>query len=364
MLRLLLPPNLAAAALRDAIAVKVDLDLSHEPSGELLPALGLLQSWCRTATPPPFLQLTRAQLRQLTSALQGKPVFFWVNQPAVPLLWIGPLLRGVSEHLDPPPKIEPTVPTLSKPAVSIGPPQAPKKNSSSISPFLVDGSEHFLAVSLPSREQIGYAAALELVKTNGFILEPSNRKWWLRDRHKVLNFLARHRHRLEKEFRAEFTPNFEKNTERIAFAEIAADAEAQPDGFTVTVGLRAGRVAEEQLLSAAASNRGYVEDNGKIFLLDPDDVQKLGAAQRALAGDAGTGVVARRSHRLSAARLAEAEAVLETIVPDFQPPAEWRTRSEALRNLSKLQPAPLPPALDAQLRPYQRIGVAWLWHLY
>jgi len=55
---------------------------------------------------------------------------------------------------------------------------------------------------------------------------------------------------------------------------------------------------------------------------------------------------------------------LESLAPDFQPPATWRARSGALRNLSRLEPAPLPADLDAWLRLYQRLGVAWLWHLY
>jgi SNF2 family DNA or RNA helicase len=67
---------------------------------------------------------------------------------------------------------------------------------------------------------------------------------------------------------------------------------------------------------------------------------------------------------LRAARVAEAQAVLEELSPNFQPPAEWRSRCAALRNLAALPPAPLPAALAEQLRPYQRLGVAWLWYLF
>jgi SNF2 family DNA or RNA helicase len=376
MLRLFLPPNLAAAASRDAIAVKVEIDLTQPPTAELLPALALLQSWCRSPTPPPFVQLTRAQLRQLVAALSGKPVFAWVNQPAAPLLWIGPMLRGVSEHLNEPKpdnagtaqtststkpgtRVEPTAPLPARASVRDS---GPRHSSGSL---IVDGSEHFLAVTLPSREHSGYNSALDLLKTSGFVLEPSNRKWWLRDRHKVLNFLATHRERLRDEFHAEFTDNFEKNTAKLQEAEVVCDAVDNGNGFNVTVALRAGRVPEDQILSAAASNRGYVEDNGRVYLLDPKKIQKLAQAQRALAGDmAGAGMTTRRTHRISAARLAEAEEVLEDLAPHFQPPAEWKARSAALRDLSKLQPAPIPEAFDRLLRPYQRIGVAWLWHLF
>jgi hypothetical protein len=99
VLRLLLPPNLATAAPRDAIAVKVELDLAAAPSAELLPVLAALQRLCGSACPSPFLQLTRAQLRELVTAAGTQSVFFWVNDQKAPILWVGPILRGVSEHL-------------------------------------------------------------------------------------------------------------------------------------------------------------------------------------------------------------------------------------------------------------------------
>ncbi|HEY9155100.1 MAG TPA: ATP-dependent helicase, partial [Opitutaceae bacterium] len=238
MLRLLLPPNLAAAAPRDAISVKIELALDATPPPELLPGLAVLQSICRTPTPPPFVQLSRAQLKQLVEALQGRPVFFWLNQPAQPILWIGPVLRGVSEHLVAEKKPELMAVSASKAPAPAKPTAEPAGRKTRLadgdnarSRLVVDGSEHFLAVTLPSREHIAYNAILDLLKTNGFALEPSTRKWWLRDRHKTLNFLARHKRTLDEEFYAEFTPNFEKNTARLHLAEVACDAVENGDGF-------------------------------------------------------------------------------------------------------------------------------------
>ena len=57
-----LPPNLAAAAARNAVALKVELDLSAPPDPADVPALAVLQGWCGTQKPPPFIQLTRRQL--------------------------------------------------------------------------------------------------------------------------------------------------------------------------------------------------------------------------------------------------------------------------------------------------------------
>ncbi len=365
MLRLFLPPNLAAAAHRDAIAVKVELDLSAPPKPEWLPVLAALQRLCGTAQPPAFVQLTRAQLRELIAAAAGLPVFAWVNAPQTTLLWIGPRLRGVSEHLnEPEPVSKPSTPTKRPSSEGSSAPRARPPVSSGHTPLTIDGSEHFLSVALPSRESAVYAPALELLKSSGFVLEPSSRKWWLRDRHKVLNFLATHVPRVRDEWHAEFTANFEKNTTRFRHAEIACDAIDNGAGYNVTLALRAGRVSEDRIHSAAASGRGYVEDDGQIYLIAPDQLSRLAIAQRALSSEGGVGGLTRRTHRVGTARLAEAEAILEEIAPHFQPPDAWRARSAALRNLSALSPAPVPGELEALLRPYQKIGVAWLWHLH
>ena len=67
MLRLNLPPNLAAAIVRDVVPIKVELDLATVPAPGLLPVLAVLQRLCG-ATPPAFIQLTRAQLREIATA--------------------------------------------------------------------------------------------------------------------------------------------------------------------------------------------------------------------------------------------------------------------------------------------------------
>ncbi|HRE83147.1 MAG TPA: DEAD/DEAH box helicase [Opitutaceae bacterium] len=373
MLRIYLPPNLASAAPRDAIPVKVELDLTSPPPPEYLPGLAVLQRLGAKPAATLFLQFTRAQLTDLLSALKGTPCFFWINQPGRPILWIGHLLRGVSDVLSvdvdkptapsTPPAREPRgltsvpsrAPTVSRPRSTVG----------SILPLQVDGSEHYLAMGLPSREHASYTAAHELLKTSGFTLEPSNRKWWLRDRHRVLNFLASHGKLLREDFRAEFSENFDKNTAHLKTAEVVADAVEARDGFTLSIGLKAGRADESAIHAAVASNRGYIEDQGKIYLVDQTQLKRLGEAQRALSGDSGTqGLAGRRVHRLTSARLAEAQDILEEIAPGFEPPITWRARSEALRNLSRLQPISLPAPLGSLLRPYQHLGVAWLVHLY
>ena len=74
MLRIHLPPNLASAAPRDAIAIKVDLDLSAgAPPAELIPALVLLQRWSGAPSPPKIIQLNRARLRDIRQEVERMP---------------------------------------------------------------------------------------------------------------------------------------------------------------------------------------------------------------------------------------------------------------------------------------------------
>ncbi|MES2696981.1 MAG: DEAD/DEAH box helicase, partial [Verrucomicrobiota bacterium] len=359
MLRLHLPPNFAAAVVRDAVPVRVDLDLSSPPDPALFPALALLQRWCGTATPPKFIQLTRAQLRDLSAALGAQPVFVENGQISA---WRHAALLAPATPAAPASTPNPRPETRDP--ISPSPSPRAGARASAATPLTVDGSEQFLALMLPSREHPRYADALALVKEQGFALETSNRKWWLRDRHKVLNFLGQHLGRLRETFDADFTPNFEKNTAHIRPADIAAEVTETGDSFSVSLGLRAGNADEATLRTAVATNRGYIETAGKVFLFDPLKLEKLATAQRALSGDPLAGLAPRRTQRVSAARVAEAQEILEELSPGFQPPESWKVRSSVLHNLTALKPAPIPVALDTQLRPYQRLGAAWLHHLH
>ncbi len=356
MLRLLLPPNLPAAAPRDAIAVRVELDLSVPPPEALVPALAILQRLGVAPQPVSLIQLKRAQLRELVRALIGEKVFFRADRPTLPLAWNGLDLPGVSEHLTeaPPP------PPLPKPL----PAKKPKpEEDDDLTPLTVDGSEHFLAITLPSRESVVYDAALEFLRTHRFALDPLTRKWWLRDRHKVLNLLATHGALLRDNLHAEFTANFEQNTAHLKTAEIAASIGEEDDGYDVTLGLKAGTAPDAQIRSAVATGRGYIEADGAIYLIDAAKLAELEAAQRALAGEV-SAASAQGRHRIAKARAAEVTGLLEHIAPHFSAPETWHARSAALKNLSVLPPAPVPADFTAVLRPYQQLGVAWLWHLH
>jgi superfamily II DNA or RNA helicase len=361
MLRLLLPPNLASAAQRDAIAVRLELDLATPPPAAVVPGLAVLQRIGAKSAPVSFLQLTRAQLGELTEALAGQPVFFWVNRPADPIAWAGADLSGVDEFLA-------TAAPVAPPPIVVLPP-APLTTGaaarrSRLKPMLVDGSEHFLAITLPAREADNYHEIWELLRRLGFVLEPSNGKFWLRNRHKTLNFLATYGPQLREQYRAEFTENYIRNTAHIRPVGIAAEVTEQGDAFEVTLGLVAGDAPEAEILNAVNTSCSYVQSGTDIFLVDPVRLAQLQAAHQALAGAPETMGGLRRRHRIPRARVAEAQDILAEAAPHFQPPATWKERSAALHHLASLAPAPVPAALAGVLRPYQKLGVAWLWYLY
>ena len=233
--------------------LRVELDLSSAPPAELLPLLALLQRWCGPGQPPPFLQVTRAQLRELAAAAGPLAVFVergevgpWKHQAL-----LGPVSApaATTARAIPPAATRP----LSSPRHRTDAPTV-------ATPLLVDGSANFLALTLPSREHPRYADALALVREHGFVLEPSNRKWWLRDRHKALNFLAAQLTRLRTTFDAEFTENFERNTAQLRTAEVAAEIAPAGSDFSVTLGLRAGSADENAMRAAVAANRGYIAE--------------------------------------------------------------------------------------------------------
>ncbi|MGH8020308.1 MAG: DEAD/DEAH box helicase [Opitutaceae bacterium] len=377
-LRVVLPPALAKAAARDAIPVRLEIEVKNRgriPAGMLpekpaldvpaaqLSAAFLVESW-NNGKSAAFAQLSREQLRALVAVGAGEPMFYMASRPNEALAWNGSELSGVSERIAPP--AAPEAPAGSTGAASRetgAKPGREKNDAADATPPRVDGSEHFLAIQLPAREHIAYEPLLELVKSEGFRLEPSNRKWWLRDRHRALNFLARHWADLEKVWLAEFTENFRRNTGKIRFADVACEVTEAGDDFEVSLALRAGDATDRDVHESLATGRTYVEAGGRLYLFDSDRIQKLHTAQKALGGSTAAPLLGRSRHRVARTRVAEIDALLDDVSPNVRAPAEWRRRSEALRNLTSLGPAPADPALVSLMRPYQKLGAAWLWHL-
>lgn len=573
-LRVLLPPNLAAVAARGGtIAVKAEFDAAGailpperlgkgpwEPDPQTFLAALLIESWCGGKLPG-VLQLDAGQLSQLLRPLEGSASVFWLKAPQEPIPWAGGALVGVHEHLRSSATSASASPASARAGATAAPTRAPASSSArasasafgsaaahesaataatfstdptqlanpsatllppmerDLTPLEIDGSTQFLALRLPSRESALHTHALELVKERGFQLEPSNGRWWLRDRHKTLQFLADFLPVLQTQYSARFTDNFLERSGNLRQACIDLQVTATtPQGsthFDIELALSAAGLDEPALQQALDKGQYYVEasapsqrrdartgtgsragfgnqiggghhtgvshagnrvgtagaaDAGAFILVPPAVRESLLTVQHALGAplhqglrtrfrcrvsreeipvaqtalrllepsgifattaDTSSGassVAASRSNaagtfsRLQASSSASAPAATdaeplfkpaasptennsrsasrsnrsEGIVPDTRRrprstsaardshgtresddtpdapsdlllrklPAQWLALSRALEDTASLQACPMPPELAAQLRPYQQIGSAWLWHLY
>ena len=415
-----LPPNLPAAAERDAIVVKLDAAAGREivPLNQLSPtrnyaasapqqaALALVESWCGGKLAN-LLELTGGRLRRLLATLIDEPTVYWVKQPNAPIEWQGGELPGVHEFLkaaDPAEEDEDEVvavpdelkrPILSRTTslrekskpnprriaearaqgrwkTAAGDYPVAKAVADSMEQYatnrvVVDGSPNFLAIRLPAgRDDDSIKPLRNILKREGFMLEPSNRKWWLRDRHKTLNFLAAHWKALRGEWRAQFTASFEEKLADVQLSEPAIETKEVDGRFALEVTL-CKEGDEADLRRAIATGRSYVENEGsgaKITLLDRAAVERLHQIERSVSGQADRPFTPTFSKRLDTQELVDVEDLLDELVEGWQPPQAWQSRSRALKQIGALEAAPIRPAFDTILRTYQRIGVAWMWHLY
>jgi len=358
-----LPPNLIQAAARDAVPLRIEFDRSQDPTPQILPALALLQRWSATASEPPkLIQLSRAQLRELLSAIGSQPLFIYNGERGP---WPMPGLLKEPEAQ----KHSPTKTT--SPLKTAQPQTGLQREARQIEDSgVLDGSDHFLAITPPPRDHPCYRSLLTFLKNNGFTLEPSNRRWWLRDRHKVLNLLATQGRRLRDNFDLEETPNFTQRTAHLREAEVQAAVHEEGGDFILDLDLAAGGAPEAEVRAALATGRHYIEHGGRIYLFDEAKLAKLAEAQRALSTQSAAArhttsstPATHAALKISRERIPQVQDILDELAPDFRPSEEWQRRSRALRELSALPPAPLPAQLRDTLRPYQRLGVAWAWYL-
>lgn len=372
--RLLLPPNLPQSAPKDRIPVKVEAEVDGEsyppsklPDGEYwlepphLFAGLLMESW-NGGRMPAMMQLSRDQLSQLLQPLTNEPAVFSYRKPNKAMEWVDGRLPEVHQHLAPP---KPAA-ADEEPAEPPPPGKRPKRRplEEGLKRMVVDGSTHFLAISLPSRESVVYEEALELLKSHSFKLEPSNGKWWLRDRHKTLQFLAEHWDTMRRHYRAKFTPSFRKRTKKLRSLEAKVHLVKEGDDFVAEAELSAPGIDSQQVAQALTKGQPYLETHKGVFLLDAAKLKAMEEAQRRLMGQADRMLTTRVRKRVSSAEAAAVRHDLEQLDVVIQAPVEWKKRSSALDDLSALSPPPAPEALLQMLRPYQLLGAAWLWHLY
>lgn len=377
--RVLLPPNLESAAQRNLIMVKVEaqvgterlaperifrgqayrVDLPHRLVG------GLIESWCGGRLHG-LLQLKRDQARQLLAPLVGHPCVFWVSQPDQPLPWDGERIPALQGWLaDPAPAPPSPIPSRAVRPSAVDQQREKRHRHGPLTRAEVDGSSHYLAIRLPSREDPLHQRWLDLLKAHDFKLEPSNRRWWMRDRHKVLNFLALHGSELESTLGACLSENFLRHRGTWQEVKLVVEAQSSSNQDTLHLRLDGDALPPEGLRRALAAGQNYLVTPDRIFLIDPRTVERASRIQRTLSGDPDRILTPSFSQTIRPESLADATRVLEHELPETEAlPENWRARSQALNSVSALSPAPVEEVLDHQLRGYQRIGVAWLWHLW
>jgi SNF2 family DNA or RNA helicase len=305
-----------------------------------------------------MLRLNRVRLEKLLEALKGLPNIYRFDRGFEALQWVGDMIPGVHEFLKETSKPQHPIPS-KLPVVK----KLLKEFMEPITPTNVDGSTSYLSITLPSRNSKFYDEVLDLLKENRFQLEPSNQKWWLRDRHKVLNFLANYWDKLKTEYDAVFSSNFKEKTSSIKLAKIDYSA---TDEFDINLSLSTPGVNEVVLRENLARGQFYVE-SGKdaVTLVPPSIIEKLARAQRDLSGQVDRTLASKFSFKLKPAQLPYAEDLMQDLLgTNFETPETWKDRSRALKEISRLKMPSLPEPLFEILRGYQRIGVAWLFHLY
>ncbi len=229
----------------------------------------------------------------------------------------------------------------------------------------IDGNINWISVILPEKTSRDYETILEKIKLGGFDLDVRAARWFLRGEHAVLCFLSKEWEDFRERFSPKISPEFNNFVQSLRFAKLKTNVEDFGENFEISMHIETFGVPANEVDRAFASSRPYVKQkNGKIVLIPGEICEKMEKLRerldRGARYSAGTPVFRRR---ISTSELASAEAVFDEIGINFERPETWKKRSGALRDLSKLVPAPVPEPLSSQLRIYQQIGVAWLWHL-
>jgi len=388
--RLILPPNLRAAIERSGQAVvklelrvgsgtvapeKLDRTAGYRFSEGAARVLWMLANWCGR-WPGSLLQLSAGRLDELRVAAGAEPVFslHGAEEPLPPqsesLLWIAGRARRELNGGD-------------KPAAALREPAEGGKKAArafrgessggapAATPGTIDGSEHFLAIGLPSREHSAYGEVRERVKADRFKLEPSNRKWWLRDRQRVLEFLARYGKDIESRWGLKPTDNFRTRTAKIRHLEPEISVEpirGKGGEFAVSVDWRGA--SESEVRDAVREGKSHIESGKRIYLVDPEKVGKVRRLRekvRAAGGSPDPSPAfpeADGRFRIGARALPDVDETLAEIDPGWVSPDAWRESVRRLHDPDAVELPELPDSLGPRLRGYQKIGVGWFWNLH
>ncbi len=372
--RFIIPPNIGPAAQRDEIICRLELrvdgnqvapeNLDRSKAWTIEPEtvffLAILENLCQGKLQG-LLPLTRRHLRQLLSIGKGLTIFRMANAPEAPLTWQGDQLEKVHEHLHEP---EATPQTNAQGEIPEEPdePEVRSKEKGSDDVPWMDGSMKWLRLRLPQQSSGPVAELREILQRSGFVLETATREWYLNGTIQVLNFLARNHKILLGQ--VHFTHNLTNSLRLVDFAKAKCNAAEEKDGFRFAIGIDPEGKSPKVIQEALSSGRMFFYTDRGPRLITPELLESIRNAQRRITGESKREVDLDLNLKIGFADLASADAIADELQAAFAPPETWTQRSEAIRNLSKLQPAPIREDLGKMLRIYQQIGVAWLWHLH
>ncbi len=339
---------------------KLDRTAPYRATDAAVRVLWLVQSWCGK-WPGSILQLSAEQLNTLRQAANGDTLFHRHGE-SEPLPASAEELRLLDRFAERETKGSPEPEPTARKAPA--PPSDPKeKNPPEGIPGTIDGSEHFLAIQLPSKDHPAYAVVRERVQADRFKLEPSNRKWWLRDRERVLEFLADYGSVLESEWGLQATQNFRKRTAGIRFLSPSIRVEkAGPSGKDFAVRVDWEGVGDEEVRSAADRGARKIERDGTLFLIGTEQLKRVSVLRDRLRS-CGTAVEEGRI-RLRPEAVTTVDDWLAEWPERTVSPSEWKENVRRLRDPDAVELPDLPGDLEGRLRGYQRLGAGWFWNLH
>ncbi len=373
--RFIIPPNIATASQRDEIICRLELriegtqvapeNIDRTKSWTIEPEtvffLAILENLC-SGKLQGLLPLSRRHLRQLLSVGNGLSIFRMANTPDTPLVWSGATLAGVHDYLDDP---NPTPQTNSNgDELDDEKEEIRSQDRGDEDRPWVDGSMKWLRIRLPQKASGAVAELREVLQRSGFILETATREWRLGGTIQVLNFLARHHKILCVDNDSYFTHNLSHSLRNVDFAKAKCAANEETGGYRFAIGIDSEGKTPKVVQEALASGRMFFYTERGPRLITPELLESIRNAQRRITGESKRDVDLDLNLKIGYADLASADAIAEELQAAFAPPETWTKRSDAIRNLSKLQAAPIKEDLEKMLRIYQKLGVAWLWHLH
>lgn len=252
-------------------------------------------------------------------------------------------------------------------SASRGSPSPPQRTARPMLPrswMVVDGSPKYLCILLKDRDDPRYRGCVDWLKLEGFRHESSNGKWWLRDQHRVLNFIALNRERLEQAYAAGYTDGYLQRMQTVRPVTLKVQADGQGDGFALHLELAGEGIGPGDIRNALVAGCHYIIRGNSVHLIGKDLLERFAQATRKLGGSPDLPMTGVFHGNVSGAGLADAASILDELEAEVELPADWKERSAAIREVGRLTAPPLPEAFGKRLRMYQMIGVAWLWHLY